>query len=156
MTDEEELASWFSETPSELNRVLQIRPRTDLLPFILWGGKNIYEERKAGVKRMTAGSMLIRNSVGEKTLLLITEGIASSKPEDNAFQDAKAALASEKKNPSPTPGNIAFLTNWIRLFQVQSQKVAEHPEYANSANASDAQKAPDFAEVKFNKPSWET
>lgn len=68
---------------------------------------------------MTSGTMLIRNYLGEKTTLVIINDVASSIPTENALPDAKNALILEKKNPTVSSGNIAFLTLWIRLFNNQ-------------------------------------
>ena len=65
------------------------------------------------------GSMLIPNYLGNKTLLRIDDSGSNSEPSENSLPDAKKALRLEKSNRSINSGNIAFLTNWIRLFELK-------------------------------------
>lgn len=74
---------------------------------------------------MQSGSMLIPNYLKEKTLLTISENIASSQPSDNALIEARAALNLERSSRSPNPGNISFLTEWIKIFTAQEKPVTE-------------------------------
>jgi hypothetical protein len=65
--------------------------------------------------------MLIPNSLGEQTLLLLTEDKATS-PFDSelSLQDARAALKRESSNASGREGNVKFLEAWIRCAQVSN------------------------------------
>jgi hypothetical protein len=65
--------------------------------------------------------MLIPNSLGEQTLLLLTEDKATS-PFDSelSLKDARAALKRESSNASGREGNVKFLEAWIRCAQVSN------------------------------------
>jgi hypothetical protein len=63
--------------------------------------------------------MIIPNYLGEKTTILIIDSQASSVPPENSLSDAKNALRLEKKSSSPKSGNIAFLYEWIKLFEAK-------------------------------------
>jgi hypothetical protein len=67
------------------------------------------------------GSMLIPNSIGEQTLLILTEDKATSPFEvELSLRDARAALKREKGNPSGREGNVKFLEAWIKYAQVDN------------------------------------
>ena|ERR1035441_1713807 len=75
------------------------------------------------------GSMLIPNSLGDQTLLILTEDkVTSSSEVDAALPDARAALKKELGNPSGREGNIKFLKAWIRFASVpQTQSLTPIP-----------------------------
>lgn len=119
---------------------------------------------------MNSGSMLITNYLNEKTLLKVSGNSATSDPEDNALNDARAALNLEKTSRSPNLGNIAFLTHWIRLYQMipsayKASSVKEESSWSGpiSSFGPPADKEYNFspnlpseqAKVQFGKPSWE-
>ena len=67
---------------------------------------------------MMTGSMIIPNSLGGGTILVLDkDGKTSASPEDNALNEARAALRREKGNASGREGNVRFLTEWIRLAE---------------------------------------
>jgi hypothetical protein len=91
---------------------------------------------------MTSGSMLIPNYLGERTLLKILGKQASSDAEDHALEDAKAQLAREKRNPSPSEGNIKFLTAWIDLYNNANSVAVLNPNEKTSTKSNNPLKSP--------------
>jgi hypothetical protein len=69
------------------------------------------------------GSMLIPNSLGTKTLLVLTDSILTGNytlPTD-ALDDARAALRKEKACPTVREGNVKFLTEWVRVSSLREE-----------------------------------
>ena len=82
---------------------------------------------------MQSGSMLITNYLGEKTLLKVSNDIATSSPEENALIDAKAQLKREERNATVSEGNVVFLKEWIRIYS--GPQVSEHSQVSEQSRA---------------------
>ena len=77
------------------------------------------------------GSMLIPNSLGEKTLLILDNSKVSAIPPESSREsnltEARATLKREKSSPTVRQGNVKFLSEWIRVAQNSDKPPVQVP-----------------------------
>lgn len=74
---------------------------------------------------MDQGTMIIKNSQGSPTTLVISGNLVSATPSDNAIVEVTNALKEAKASRSPILGEVKFLTEWIEKFKLMENEILE-------------------------------